>query len=454
MNTEHFTPREREIAEALVATVGERDSADRAIAELLETIGELREERKLTDDKLVVLRQALEVKETSATALRNENNALHAHHAAKLATDSLVGSCDCLTKTPDIAHHKPGCRYRLITERDEARKAWEHERGLNRFGDVCADELDEALGEHPAGEGAKGSWIMRATRLRDHCAMLFEALSPFYLYGKEYAERDDILTEIVGKTRWTGLPDNPRSTRQALNVGAFKAAVSAFTTIMQGTPRYRHGLVICLPKVEQCQQVQQREHTQTQCRREKGHEGDHDFTTGCAACDRDNYQLGHAEGCPNDPENVRPPQPPLKAGDYCPRCNSIWQRLKLSRGEGGCILSCAVCGFIADDTKPVPAEKRDRCGWKVGFKRCLFIAGHTGEHYLVDDEETATAHRCDQVADVSAGEVSMAVRCTLPLGHAEDHAFQKVFACRCSTCGKTFASTKEHLTTCDDCIPF
>lgn len=36
-------------------------------------------------------------------------------------TDSIVASCDCGTKTPDIAYHKPGCRYRLIRERDEAR---------------------------------------------------------------------------------------------------------------------------------------------------------------------------------------------------------------------------------------------------------------------------------------------------------------------------------------------
>lgn len=39
-----------------------------------------------------------------------------------LATDSEVGSCDCLTKSPDIQHHKKGCKYRLIVERDEARK--------------------------------------------------------------------------------------------------------------------------------------------------------------------------------------------------------------------------------------------------------------------------------------------------------------------------------------------
>lgn len=39
-----------------------------------------------------------------------------------LATDSdfIVGSCDCMAKTPGIEHHKKGCKYRLIAERDDA----------------------------------------------------------------------------------------------------------------------------------------------------------------------------------------------------------------------------------------------------------------------------------------------------------------------------------------------
>lgn len=37
-------------------------------------------------------------------------------------SDSIIGSCNCLTKTPDIKFHKKGCKYRLIMERDAARK--------------------------------------------------------------------------------------------------------------------------------------------------------------------------------------------------------------------------------------------------------------------------------------------------------------------------------------------
>lgn len=39
-------------------------------------------------------------------------------------SDSIVGACDCMAKTPDIQHHKRGCKYRLIMERDEARKTY------------------------------------------------------------------------------------------------------------------------------------------------------------------------------------------------------------------------------------------------------------------------------------------------------------------------------------------
>lgn len=40
--------------------------------------------------------------------------------AQSVQSDSIVASCNCLTKTPDAKHHAKGCKYRLICERDEA----------------------------------------------------------------------------------------------------------------------------------------------------------------------------------------------------------------------------------------------------------------------------------------------------------------------------------------------
>jgi hypothetical protein len=35
-----------------------------------------------------------------------------------IESDSIVASCNCVTKSPDIQFHKKGCKYRLIVERD------------------------------------------------------------------------------------------------------------------------------------------------------------------------------------------------------------------------------------------------------------------------------------------------------------------------------------------------
>ena len=43
--------------------------------------------------------------------------------AENLESDSLIASCGCGTKTNEVRFHKPGCKYRLICERDDARKA-------------------------------------------------------------------------------------------------------------------------------------------------------------------------------------------------------------------------------------------------------------------------------------------------------------------------------------------
>lgn len=45
------------------------------------------------------------------------------HDNRRLESDSIVASCDCLTKTNEVQYHKPGCKYRLICERDDARAA-------------------------------------------------------------------------------------------------------------------------------------------------------------------------------------------------------------------------------------------------------------------------------------------------------------------------------------------
>jgi hypothetical protein len=40
----------------------------------------------------------------------------------ELDSDSIVASCDCLTKTDEVKFHRKGCKYRLIQERNSARR--------------------------------------------------------------------------------------------------------------------------------------------------------------------------------------------------------------------------------------------------------------------------------------------------------------------------------------------
>lgn len=53
------------------------------------------------------------------SAARDELAKRIAHMKSATADDSLAGSCNCLTKTPEFRFHKKGCKYRLICERNE-----------------------------------------------------------------------------------------------------------------------------------------------------------------------------------------------------------------------------------------------------------------------------------------------------------------------------------------------
>lgn len=68
--------------------------------------------------------------------------------ATDLNSDSEVASCYCNTKTPEIKHHKPGCKYRLIVERDEALKERDQ---LRKVADELAQYLESCAPDVPMG---------------------------------------------------------------------------------------------------------------------------------------------------------------------------------------------------------------------------------------------------------------------------------------------------------------
>jgi uncharacterized small protein (DUF1192 family) len=62
------------------------------------------------------MRHTIDQWQPSMNALKAEVDKLRAALEAieKLALQASISSCTCLTKTPDIAFHDPGCRYVLL----------------------------------------------------------------------------------------------------------------------------------------------------------------------------------------------------------------------------------------------------------------------------------------------------------------------------------------------------
>lgn len=60
---------------------------------------------------------ALEL-ERELSILKSKREAAVRYGAESLESDSIENSCNCLARTPEAHLHKPGCKYRLISERD------------------------------------------------------------------------------------------------------------------------------------------------------------------------------------------------------------------------------------------------------------------------------------------------------------------------------------------------
>ena len=80
----------------------------------------VRERRKLDGSFAKQHKKAMDELRADLAALTAERDELRKDKERNLESDSIVASCDCQVKTNEIAYHKPGCKYRLICERDNA----------------------------------------------------------------------------------------------------------------------------------------------------------------------------------------------------------------------------------------------------------------------------------------------------------------------------------------------
>ncbi len=106
-------------------------------------------------------------------AARREAAMIRDHENKALESDSIIASCGCLTKTDEVRFHKPGCKYRLISERDAARREaeeWKDDTARAReLIDSLRTQLDEANGKlamcaYQAGQ--EGAAVLAVKELR------------------------------------------------------------------------------------------------------------------------------------------------------------------------------------------------------------------------------------------------------------------------------------------------
>lgn len=72
--------------------------------------------------ELAQLREERDILSRELDDLRTWSREMRKQELSRLESDSPVAACNCLTKSPDIQYHKPGCKYRLIAERDQLRE--------------------------------------------------------------------------------------------------------------------------------------------------------------------------------------------------------------------------------------------------------------------------------------------------------------------------------------------
>jgi hypothetical protein len=137
-----------------------------------------------------------------------------------LGSDSIAGSCNCMTKSNEVEAHQRGCKYRLIMERDMAR---EEAKFLGQVLDSALVALQESKETLLSTEKARANWQKVANERGEKLDQLTialeearEVLRPFALFASpDLLMRDDIMTPVLER----GV--------QALTVGAFQLAWEA-----------------------------------------------------------------------------------------------------------------------------------------------------------------------------------------------------------------------------------
>ncbi len=143
-----------------------RESISVLYAQGIQVLGWLNSGLRSTtlSDTLTALKAARKRQEQLVESLSNLQQQLGESPAPDMCiSDSVVASCQCGVKTPDIQHHAVGCKYRLIVERDDAREQLQ----------TVKQELNARLIERTEG------FLSRVIELRTNCRELERELKTY-----------------------------------------------------------------------------------------------------------------------------------------------------------------------------------------------------------------------------------------------------------------------------------
>jgi hypothetical protein len=147
--------------------------------------------------KSICLAKELNEARKELAQVRSERDSVTLVLMRDIESDSIVASCECMTKTNEVRLHKPGCKYRLISERDDARA------------ELAA--LKAAQNQTPMDRPDRAGWLPIETAPKDgtHIIIAEESNKGFWFQEDWWIDDETEWQYATDPIGWMPLPATP-----------------------------------------------------------------------------------------------------------------------------------------------------------------------------------------------------------------------------------------------------